>query len=76
MLKYNLSNVLERKYFISFYKVRNWSIFVKKNVMYMCIQNKNIFQKTFKWFLVFMKIESILYHISIYIINIHVDPLI
>jgi hypothetical protein len=40
MLEYNLGKILEKKvfHFISFYKVRDWSVFVKMNVMYMCIQ--------------------------------------
>jgi hypothetical protein len=42
MLEYNLGKILEkRNYFISFYKVKDYSIFVETNVMYMCIQKHN-----------------------------------
>ncbi len=44
MLGYNLGKRLEKKlfHFISFYKVGDWNIFVKTNVMYLCIF-KNIY---------------------------------
>ncbi len=45
MLEYNLGNLLERNYFISFYKVGDWSIFVKKNVVYMCTQKHKYISK-------------------------------
>ncbi len=33
-----LGKILEKNYFISFYKVGDWSIFVKTNDMFLCIQ--------------------------------------
>jgi hypothetical protein len=38
MLDITLGKILEKNYFISFYKVGDWSIFVETNVMYMCTQ--------------------------------------
>jgi hypothetical protein len=45
-LKYNLGKILKNNYFISFYKVGDWSIFVKTNVMYMFIQQHKYTLKT------------------------------
>ncbi len=45
MLKYNLGNKLEKKYFNSFYKVGDWSIFVETNVVHLCIQKHKYIQK-------------------------------
>jgi len=39
MLEYTLGKILNKKnYFISFYKGKDWNIFVKTNVMYLCTQ--------------------------------------
>jgi len=39
MLQYNVGKNLEKKiYFISFYKIGDQSIFVKTNLVYLCIQ--------------------------------------
>ncbi len=39
MLDYNLGKIfLKKNYFISFFKVGDWNIFVKTNVMYLCNQ--------------------------------------
>jgi hypothetical protein len=40
MLEYNLSKIFLKNLFISFCKVGDWSIFVKTNVVYMCIQKQ------------------------------------
>jgi hypothetical protein len=44
--EYNLSKTLIFKIFISFYKVKYWSIFVETNVMYPCIQKHKYTPKT------------------------------
>jgi len=46
-LEYNLNNILEKK---SFHIVGNWNIFVKINVMYLCIENEIYFQNSFNNF--------------------------
>ncbi len=46
MLEYNLGKNLKRNYFISFYKVENWSIFVETNVMYLCTKKHEYTLKT------------------------------
>jgi hypothetical protein len=39
MLEYTLGKILKLKnYFISFYKGKDWNIFVKTNAMYLCTQ--------------------------------------
>jgi hypothetical protein len=38
MLQYNVGKSLEKNYFISFYKMEDRNIFVKMNVVYLCIQ--------------------------------------
>jgi hypothetical protein len=48
MLQYNLGKILEKKYFISFYKLRGWNIFVETNVMYMCTQKHKYTPKKIK----------------------------
>jgi hypothetical protein len=42
---YNLSKKIKLNCFISFYKMRDWSIFVKTNVMYLCIQKHKYISK-------------------------------
>jgi len=38
VLEYNiLIKILKYIYFISFYKVEDWNIFVKTNLVYLCI---------------------------------------
>jgi hypothetical protein len=53
MLKYNLSKILGKKKFISFYKMGDWSIFVEIIVMYLCIQKHKYISKTIQMILKF-----------------------
>jgi hypothetical protein len=46
MLKYDLSKILEKKPFFSFYKVGGWNIYVEKMYCTICVlKNTNILQK-------------------------------
>jgi len=69
MLKYNLSKILLKNYSFHFIK---WEIeiYLWKQMLCTCVlKNKNIFQKTFKWFLIIMKVESILNHVISHNLN-------
>jgi hypothetical protein len=41
MLEYNLGKILENNYFISLYKLGDWSIFVITDIVYMCTRKHN-----------------------------------
>jgi hypothetical protein len=57
MLEYNLGKIfLKKNYFISFYKVGDWNIFVKTNVMYLCTQKHKYISK--KNLMIFSLYES------------------
>jgi hypothetical protein len=45
MLEYNLNKILGKKKIISFYKVGDWRIFVKKNVVYLCTKKHKYIPK-------------------------------
>jgi hypothetical protein len=46
LLEYNLlAKILKNIYFISFYKVGDWSIFVEKNSVYLCTQKHKYISK-------------------------------
>jgi hypothetical protein len=60
---------IKKNYFIVFYKVGDWSIFLKTNVVYMYIQKQKYIPNKFKWFLIFMKVNGILNHVVSHSLN-------
>jgi hypothetical protein len=74
ILCYNITQerYCKRKYFISFYKMENWSIFVETNVVYLCTKTQIYSQKHLNDFESLWKLKVYL-TISIIIVWIMLD---